>query len=212
MQSIKLIVVGDKAVGKPCLLIGSTDGIFPTAYNPTVFDNYSTQVQVEDGREKRVVTLGLWDTAGQEDFDRLRPLSYPNTDVFLVCVSVISPESFVNAKTKWIKEIKHHCPDIPTVLVGLKTDLRDDSETIRKLKFTNSAPVPFREGVRLAKEIGAVTYLECSAKTQNGLKAVFDEAIKIVIQQEKYTAPRSGLLWGNFTCWQESSSTTQEQE
>ena len=89
---------------------------------PTVFDNYSALVHC-DGRQ---VSLGLWDTAGQEDYDRLRPLSYPQTDVFLVCFSVVSPASLDNVLHKWVPEIRHHCADAPLLLVGTKSDLRDD--------------------------------------------------------------------------------------
>uniref|UniRef100_A0A8C0WLT3 Rho-related GTP-binding protein RhoG n=1 Tax=Castor canadensis TaxID=51338 RepID=A0A8C0WLT3_CASCN len=153
MQTIKCVVVGDGAVGKTCLLISYTTNKFPSEYVPTVFDNYAVTVMI--GGEP--YTLGLFDTAGQEDYDRLRPLSYPQTDVFLVCFSVVSPSSFENVKEKWVPEITHHCPKTPFLLVGTQIDLRDDPSTIEKL-------------------------VECSALTQKGLKNVFDEAILAALE------------------------------
>ena len=117
---------------------------------PLVFDNYSANVMV-DGK---TISLGLWDTAGQEDYDRLRPLSYPQTDVFLICFSLVSPPSFENVRTKvrlprflrlkfaeferaalqWHPEISHHAPSTSIVLVGTKLDLREDPATIEKLR------------------------------------------------------------------------------
>lgn len=88
--------------------------VIPTYIFILRFDNYSAPFTV-DGIP---VSLGLWDTAGQEDYDRLRPLSYPQTDVFLICYSVVSPSSFDNVTSKWYPELKHHCPDAPIILVG----------------------------------------------------------------------------------------------
>ncbi|XP_017723570.1 PREDICTED: transforming protein RhoA [Rhinopithecus bieti] len=85
----KLVIVGDGACGKTCLLIVFNKDQFPEVYVPTVFENYVADIEV-DGKQ---VELALWDTAGQEDYDRLRPLSYPDTDVILMCFSIDSPDS-----------------------------------------------------------------------------------------------------------------------
>ena len=129
------------------------------------------------------VNLGLWDTAGQEDYDRLRPLSYPQTDVFLVSFSIISPHSFDNVKSKWWPEVQHHAPGVPIILVGTKSDLRNDQSMISQLQSKGLHVISNEEAQNRAKEIGAVKYLECSALTQDGLKTVFDEAIRAALMK-----------------------------
>merc|ERR1719420_1142809 len=131
------------------------------------------------------INLGLWDTAGQEDYDRLRPLSYPQTDVFLVCFSVISNSSFENVKTKWVPEIQHHAPGVPIILVGTKSDLRKDQQTQNTLKNRGQSMVDTGAANGMAKEVGATKYLECSALTQEGLKQVFDDAIRAAMSPTK---------------------------
>ena len=83
---------------------------------------------------------------------------------------------------QWLPEVKHHCPDTPILLVGTKLDLRDDEETVRRLKERKMSPISYAEGLKLQKEIGAAKYMECSALTQQGLKALFDEAVRIVMK------------------------------
>ncbi|PRP77677.1 Rho GTPase [Planoprotostelium fungivorum] len=177
IQTVKIVVVGDGAVGKTCLLIVYTSNSFPSEYVPTVFDNYSANVHVHG----KTISLGLWDTAGQEDYDRLRPLSYPQTDIFLICFNVVSPASYANVKNKWWPEVRHHCPDGKIMLVGTKIDLREDEEAIAALKERHLKVLTPQDGHNLAKEIRALCYMECSALKGTGLKGVFDEAIKIIL-------------------------------
>ena len=176
-RGIKLVVIGDGAVGKTCLLISYANNRFPEDYIPTVFDNYV--VNLTAGEQN--IELGLWDTAGQEEYDRLRPLSYANANVFLVCFSVVNPVSYENVLAKWIPEVSHFCPNVPQILVGTKLDLRDDPVIRDKLSNQNQTPITTEQGNELARKIKAIKYMECSAKTSQGLKAVFDEAVKAVL-------------------------------
>ena len=111
---LKLVIVGDGACGKTCLLMVFRNDEFPPDYVPTVFENYVKELTVDD----KNIELELYDTAGQEDYDRLRPLSYPGSDVILVCYSVDSPNSCDNVKERWAPEVEQFCPRVPVVLVG----------------------------------------------------------------------------------------------
>ena len=112
MLNMKCVVVGDGAIGKTSLVISYTTNSFPNDYCPSVCDNYSAKITVEG----KPATFNTWDTPGQEDYDRLRPLSYPRTDVFLVCFSIVNPTSLFNVKAMWKPEISHHAPNIPYIL------------------------------------------------------------------------------------------------
>uniref|UniRef100_A0A8C7W0H8 Cell division control protein 42 homolog n=1 Tax=Oncorhynchus mykiss TaxID=8022 RepID=A0A8C7W0H8_ONCMY len=193
MQTIKCVVVGDGAVGKTCLLISYTTNKFPSEYVPTVFDNYAVTVMI--GGEP--YTLGLFDTAGQEDYDRLRPLSYPQTDVFLVCFSVVSPSSFENVKEKWVPEITHHCPKTPFLLVGTQIDLRDDPSTIEKLAKNKQKPITLETAEKLAKDLKAVKYVECSALTVlvHGLAACSDLCCILTFMAGGTSALKPQCVW-----------------
>jgi len=166
-DQVKIVVIGDGAVGKTCLLISYVNNEFPRQYVPTVFDNYAINTVVD----KKTYSVTLWDTAGQEDFDRLRPLSYPGTDIFLICVAVTTPLSLTNAKLKWRSEVQHHCPQTQYMLVGLKTDLRG----------TTADALSRDDCMAAAREMGAIDYVECSAQLQEGVANVFETAVRHVV-------------------------------
>jgi len=105
--------------------------------------------------------------------------------VFLICFSLINQDSFEHIKSKWYPEIRHHCPHTPIILVGTKLDLRNDKGTIKSLKDIKEFPVTYPQGHGLAKKIGAVKYLECSALTQKGLNELFDEVINVALNAAK---------------------------
>mmetsp|Transcript_15324 Transcript_15324/g.29133 ORF Transcript_15324/g.29133 Transcript_15324/m.29133 type:complete len:152 (-) Transcript_15324:100-555(-) len=151
MSKVKCVVVGDGAIGKTSLLVSYTTNTFPKEYVQTVFDNYSTNVTF-DGKS---IKLELWDTAGQEEYDRLRPLSYPKTDIFLCAFSIARPESYDNVMATWIPEIRHTCPDTPIIIVGTKGDLRKSGK----------AKIELKQAEALVKKARAVRYVECSALT-----------------------------------------------
>jgi len=177
----KLVIVGDGACGKTCLLIVFSKDQFPEVYVPTVFENYVADIEV-DGKQ---VELALWDTAGQEDYDRLRPLSYPDTDVILMCFSMDSPDSLENIPEKWTPEVKHFCPNVPIILVGNKKDLRLDENTKSELIKLKQEPVGYDDGKVMAEKIHAYDYLECSAKTKDGVREVFETATRAALQTKK---------------------------
>jgi len=178
---VKCVVVGDGAVGKTALLISYTTNSFSAEYCPTIFDNYSANLLVD----KKIYNLGLWDTAGQDDYDRMRPLSYPSTDCFVVCYSTISPASLTNVQYKWAPELRHHCPVVPIILVGTKTDMRTDPNIIQRLTDHGCfAPVCTQQGQDMAKKIGAKRFFETSVVDQSNVRELFDEVIRVVANPE----------------------------
>ncbi|EGV64413.1 Rho GTPase [Yamadazyma tenuis] len=159
--SSKIVVVGDGGCGKTCLLVSYTQQKFPEIYVPTIFENYVATVHSPSGRP---IELALWDTAGQEEYDRLRPLSYHDVDVLLICFSLDNLTSLQNVKDIWFPEVNHFCPGIPILLVGTKADLTNGS-------IDPDLPI------QLAYEINAIGYIQCSAKSMFNVATVFDFAI-----------------------------------
>ncbi|KAM0418931.1 hypothetical protein ACHAPT_012089 [Fusarium lateritium] len=179
VAEIKLVIVGDGSTEKTRTLITYTQNKFPDVYVPTVFENYAVTVMV--GEDPYI--LALWDTAGQEDYDRLRPLSYPETDIFLVFARVGSVVSYENIERKWVPEISHFAPHVPFIIVGIECD---DGDAI------NHDP---SIGHALVDKVGAVKYMECNIVTQKGLKDVFDEAIIAALSPPRRKRKGSRRSW-----------------
>ena len=144
---VKLVFVGDGATGKTSCLITYTEGKLPTEYIPTVFDNY------EYFLEKKQVTVSLWDTGGREGYARIRTLSYPKTDCFIITFSVDSHLSLLNVEDKWVNELRRHCPNVSLLLVATKIDLRTDPNTIARLRQLDKTPIGTEEGQKVAPKI-----------------------------------------------------------
>jgi small GTP-binding protein len=165
---LKCVVVGDDAVGKTSLLISFTTNTFSESnFVPTYFGRHESKQLWND----QIVSWSLLDSAGHEEYDALRPLSYPETNVFLVCFSLIDKNSLLSVKKKWIPELKLFAHGVPVILVGTKLDLKED--------FSKEV------GNKLKSEIGAFSFKECSAKTQFGLREVFESAIDSVFETKK---------------------------
>lgn len=173
----KLVIIGDGACGKTSLLSVFTLGYFPTHYVPTVFENYVTDCRV-DGKS---VQLALWDTAGQEDYERLRPLAYAKAHVILIGYAIDNPDSLENVQNKWIEEAQERCPGVPIILVGLKKDLREDPAAREEMRKKSLHFVQTSYGENIAKQVGAKKYLECSSLTGEGVDDVFEAATRAAL-------------------------------
>ncbi|KAG3268192.1 RHOC-like [Ictidomys tridecemlineatus] len=162
----KLVIVRDGACGKTCILIVFSKDQFP--------ENYITDIEVDSKQ------LALWDTAGQEDYECLHPLSYLDTDVILMCFSIDSPNSLENIPEKWTPPMKHFCPNAPIILVGNKKDLRQDEHTRREL-------------TKMKQVVGLPDGEPCwdMANHISGLREVFEMATQAGLQVRKNKCQRS---------------------
>lgn len=168
-KQVKLVIVGDGACGKTCSLFVFSGKKFPQTYVPTIFETYCCKLNND-------INLQLFDTAGQEDYERLRPLSYPGTNVVVILFDITNPVSFDNACTAWKDEIRRHLPHVPIVLLGNKSDLRDDVGTTYQLKRQGKVPISEEKGKEGARANGFHHYMECSALQNTGVKEAFNKA------------------------------------
>jgi len=194
---VKVLIVGDGAIGKTCLLSRITNNVVNfddhQEYEPTTFNNFNlTWDSTDDEGNPRVIDLEIWDTAGQEGFEQLRTLSYPNTDIFLVGYSCTSTISLNNIHHKWMEEIlkcreENQENDEPwIVMVGTKMDL---PKTVTEAAADE-----------VGKTINACVKVDTSAKIENidesGVSTLMD-VIKQLGLMKFDQMPRPN--WGEMT-------------
>lgn len=213
----KIVIVGDTSCGKTSLIQNFSNGTFNPSYTPKVSD-VVTQIVTENngtgGRlfkkkkkkkpEPEQIELALWDTASEEEYDRLRPLSYPDSHAIVICFALDDPSSLHNVEEKWISEVLHFCTGEPILLVGCKSDLRGprlNSGGEKKGKqnkdkekeadqVSTSNIVAFEQGEAMRWKIGAVKYIECSALTGEGVKEAIESAVNVVLLKQRHRKTR----------------------
>ena len=158
---LKTVAVGYTCAGKTCMFITRANKKFPDGYIPTTFDNYFEKLDEE-------TFLDYIDTGGGEDYERLRPLCYPDTNVFILCYDVARKDLFAELESYWYAELRHHCPYVPIILTATKIDLRETEENC----------VTTEEGEALAAKTRS-HYAEISSLKSIGLDELFTKVVEL---------------------------------
>jgi len=138
--------------------------------------------------------LGLWDTAGQADFDKLRPISYRSADVYLLFYSVVNPTSLENIQERWVDEVVQHSPYTPYFLVGTQVDERNNDTLVSELRSKGKRVLSYEDGVQASKDINAKGYFEISAR-QMEFNNIFDDVIRYVININRGFKKKKQICW-----------------
>ncbi|KAM6972619.1 rho-related GTP-binding protein RhoH [Aplochiton taeniatus] len=181
--SVKCVLVGDCGVGKTALLVRFTSETYPDRYVPTVYENAGVEVYM-DGVP---ISLGLWDTSGNDVFKSVRSMSYQQADVVLLCYSVANPTSLANVRQKWMGDVRHNLPRVPVLVVATQTDQREMGS--HRENCTSST-----DGRRVAQEVRAKGYVECSSLSNRGVQQVFEFAVRTAVNQAKKRTRRRRLF------------------
>lgn len=145
-------------------------------YVATVFDNYAGKATI-NGDD---YSVSIYDSAGEHEYEGLRQFAYRDSEVFVVCFSVVDRDSFDSVRDFWLPEMKHNMSrKKPFILVATQTDLRNTMD------YDNDAPVTSEEGSALAKDIGASAFVECSLNEQGSVKEVFTEVVQAGLKFRK---------------------------
>lgn len=175
---VRCVVVGDDAVGKTSMLMGYATNRYPTQHVPSVFDNYAGTVKVAG----RMLHLEIIDTLQEIGSPSVRLSEYPGTDIFVVCFSVVRPETLRHVEDTWLPEIRAHAPETPFILVGTQADLREVDQICAMLRERGQDPISWSHGSAAARRIGAACYIECSPGVEKKLRKIINSAIASVLK------------------------------
>lgn len=171
----KIVLVGDSKVGKTSLLMTYIQKQFPKSNVPRVFANCTTDLQTFNNKS---VQLLIWDTSNNDEYKRLRPISYSEVDLVIICYAINDEQSLTNIERKWIPEVKHFCYNVPFVIVGLKSDLCSNS-------FQNDNTLIDEEKIRqMTEKVNCKAYLQCSSLKNKGVDDVLDIALSLLMKDE----------------------------
>ena len=133
----------------------------------------------------------------QSDYERVRAYTYHSSEVLVLCFSVCDRESFQSVAYSWLPEIQRHTKrKRPLLLVGTQIDLRSSSSSS---SCSAQDEVSTEEGSNLAKIIGADCYIECSARSQEGLQQVFEHVVFSALKYRKKKSRILNRLFGDLT-------------
>ena len=190
LRSIKCVLVGDSKSGKTALLYTLSKGIFPTQHLPTVINNVNVGWKFEENQ----ATISFWDTPGDEKEEEARSMAYQNADVILITFSLNKLKDVTHIKKKWFNEVQNYSPNASILLIGTNLDKREDlsydhnvvnKSTIDYQRRKEEDMVSYSKGLTIAKEIGAISYIESSAKNDVGFKEIKDQILRSYLKRNR---------------------------
>ncbi|CAL1527545.1 unnamed protein product [Lymnaea stagnalis] len=178
LPDLKCVVVGDDSVGKTSMLMGYATNRYPTQHVPSVFDNYAGSLKLAG----RLIQMQIIDTQQYEENPKFRHSLYSGTNIFVVCFSVIRPESLNHVEEVWLPEIRTYAPKTPFILVGAQADLRSAETILQMLSTTGQQPVTSAEGAAVARRTGAACYIETSPEVEKNVRKLINGAIASILK------------------------------
>ncbi|KAI6649203.1 Transforming protein RhoA-like [Oopsacas minuta] len=156
-------------------------------YVPTLFENYASEIESNQG----LVQVSMYDTPGDDNYSHIRPLSYPDTDILLLCFDLSSPQSYHNIFTKWLPEIHGRCKNVPLYIIGCKLDLKEHQMADQPINWRVSPPCNQEDITSLLCQTGACDYFECSAKSGTNVSEIVRHIINARMQIYKIEREKS---------------------